>query len=422
MNKQVDFSPEFEQEVHAALSIAEVDVEFLSDLRMQVLQQQRELGRKARAGRFHWRPVWAVAISAVVLTMLVVLAVGPQNVLAAVQRLIGYIPGIGFVDNSQPVLQLAGPVIEQRGDVTIRVESAASDGQNTRINLRVEGLGNPAGRVEAKGQGDHHLALRLKDGKTLPLRGYQVNYQPAFTIRIDFAQLPQDTQDATLTFNVIPGIPQGAGPEEWTFPLRFTTGQAYTAITEGSSLMLDSAPIDGVVLRLLNVSKTANGTAVQVQLNSEIPNTFIVTSRTDKLYLLDSEGHFIPFVGDPLFSPGRSDTMTSNYPGDRLWPANDPGSKRPVGINAAAGFVGTVETFLNQSGRETGNRPTLGSRSNLLIPWENDPLEFRTAHPRIFWQRSEAVIPDGICRQGARCANHRGRWAIHYQWIWPDAG
>jgi hypothetical protein len=224
--------------------------------------------------------------------------------------LIGYIPGIGFVDNSQPVFLLAEPVIERRGDVTIRVESAASDGQNTRINLRVEGLRNLTGQVEGEGHGDNHLTLHLQDGKTLILRGYQVSYQPTFTIRLDFAPLPEGAQEATLSFQVIPGVPQGAGPEEWVFPLRFTTSQANTSITEGSSVMLDSDPINGVVLRLLNVSRTANGTAVQVQLLSEIPNTFIVTSRTDKLYLLDSEGHFIPFVGEPLLNHDGPDTMT----------------------------------------------------------------------------------------------------------------
>ena len=49
---------------------------------------------------------------------------------------------------------------------------------------------------------------------------------------------------------------------------------------------------------------------MQVQLHSEIPNTVIASSRMDKLYLLDSEGHFIPFIGEPLFSPDRSDTKT----------------------------------------------------------------------------------------------------------------
>ena len=41
-----------------------------------------------------------------VVIILIVMAVGPQNALAAMQKLFGYIPGIGFVENSQQNLRV----------------------------------------------------------------------------------------------------------------------------------------------------------------------------------------------------------------------------------------------------------------------------------------------------------------------------
>ena len=81
------------------------DAIFVNGLEERLLQQAAAQFRPAERRR--WVDVfrartWATAAVAVALAIIAIVAVvGPQETLAAVQRLIGYIPGIGFVENPQ---------------------------------------------------------------------------------------------------------------------------------------------------------------------------------------------------------------------------------------------------------------------------------------------------------------------------------
>lgn len=84
----------------------------------QVLKKQA--GRKVRAaspaqGFLPRRRAALVLMAVLALMVATVLAVGPERALAALRGLLGYIPGIGLVDNSAGLRVLAEPVSQTRG-------------------------------------------------------------------------------------------------------------------------------------------------------------------------------------------------------------------------------------------------------------------------------------------------------------------
>src|SRR5512146_2675956 len=93
-------SPDFEDQLRAACALPAPDPQFVSQLRSSLAahaaylsQQQAQSPRLA----FFRRPAWAAAIIILLALAGATFAVGPQRVWAAVQGLLGYIPGVGIV-------------------------------------------------------------------------------------------------------------------------------------------------------------------------------------------------------------------------------------------------------------------------------------------------------------------------------------
>ena len=91
-----------------------------------------------------WQPVrshrWATVGIAVLLAVAVAfLAVGPQRVWADLQRLLGYVPGVGFVGLEETRV-LTAPVTVTRDGVTLRVEQVLAQPDGTTVVVSSEGL------------------------------------------------------------------------------------------------------------------------------------------------------------------------------------------------------------------------------------------------------------------------------------------
>ena len=571
MNKPSDVSTEFEQEVRLALAVPDADAGYLSALREQVMRKKLAVEPKPQGWLSGWRPVWAISVAVIALVLVVTLFVGPQRVLAQLQGILGYVPGVGFV-NKESALALREPIAQVKNGQTFQVDQILASPKETVLVARLEGF--PAYQNVGLNQG---VSLQLPDGKILTpgdfsventgvpgeylgvfkmsplpkgvnrvtvtwkqtnLTSQPVNWQVTavlypvtdpdiqkslpnsyapvnasvtqhdITLKVDqvssspqgtgvrlqmifseaFSAInPNDpvlfdnlgktyprangripfedqgqsphtlvTQDPTprtftslhqnfefpavdpaaqrlgvrvtqmgfsarpyaaysidmgvhpavgdqwpinqvltisdLSFKVlrarlisldqnafgnndnaigqsmvglvldiepanpdvahldqvwlyvpgsrevfdkatntwsaawtpdkapagkidihltgIQGVIQGNWQIRWDHQKPASAGAASTPVTQRSSPMLDSNPVNGVVLRLLNVSQTANATALKVQLRSETPNTLVFASCTDGFYLLDAQGHFIPFTGDVLYGPDGPDKLT----------------------------------------------------------------------------------------------------------------
>lgn len=180
------------------------------------------------------RPMrWAGAGLALLLILAVtVAALGPQRVWAEVQRLLGYVPGIGFVDLAETRV-LVAPVETTRDGVTVRVEQVIAEQDKTRVVVRSEGLPSedtllpPGAAVPATARDT--FVLRLPDGRTLTTTEYSLRWGAGtFT----FPALPAGVFAATLELDRLPLVPAGAAPEGWrvALVLRPATGPLVAAL------------------------------------------------------------------------------------------------------------------------------------------------------------------------------------------------
>ena len=216
-------SQEFENDIRAALNIQQASPEFVSKLRYQLVART---AKRSVSSRIHaWRIGRALGVSLGVLIALLVVVwvIGPQQVVAAVRSLRGYLPGVGLVENDDKLRILDEPVTVQRLEITLCVTQAASDWQKTVIVYQVDGLSLPA----ANSQGENVVTgsrefLRLPDGSTLePTAGSGNGWAIGFQMRLEYPPLPPEVNEATLVVPILPSMPAGAAPENWEIPLTF---------------------------------------------------------------------------------------------------------------------------------------------------------------------------------------------------------
>ena len=169
-----------------------------------------QLERKSFMKTLRTRPLMAI-----VLTLLTLLAL--TGVAYAIGKSLGYVPGLGVVDQNTPLRVLAGPVSQTRDGVTVTVEKGTSDSQKTSLRVSVNG-------VDANGgpycDNPYPRLLRLVDGTTLEENGGygEVDHKSVYTDVITFPALPAGSDDVTLE---IPCLWLVTKPEDWKIPLHF---------------------------------------------------------------------------------------------------------------------------------------------------------------------------------------------------------
>ena len=129
-------SPDFEERLHKAVKAPEADAAFVSGLR-SILVAAFD-AKPAR--RFSPRLAWGAAVA---LALLIggSLLFSPQ-VVEAIGRLLGYIPGVGYVENGPALRVLAAPVTIQKEGVVFTLEKGAADAQRTVLLAQVQGFPN----------------------------------------------------------------------------------------------------------------------------------------------------------------------------------------------------------------------------------------------------------------------------------------
>ena len=189
-------------------------------------KSNRQQGRQMR----FTRPAWGLTFAALALAVTCA-AYGPQNVLAAVKNLIGYIPGIGFVQQDESTLYLARPVSVTQKGVTLTVEQAVADVNGIVVSYHMDGLPEPKpGETYACVYSDNRL--RLPDGKErLPVGG-GISGNEA---RIEFHPLPAGVKQVTL---ITHGEAECPAPIDWTVDIHLGT-----ASPQPSLPVMDVTPV-----------------------------------------------------------------------------------------------------------------------------------------------------------------------------------
>ena len=214
------------------------------------------------------RPVWAMSL-AVVLVMLTFVGInGPRRTLAQVQRLVGYVPGVGFVDLDQTRL-LAAPVEDTQKGVTLRVEQVVADPSGTEVMFTTPGLEEgdlSMDVINGAAGSDFQVSFRLADGREMQSERWEMT---AGRTRVQFPPLPEDVYQVEMVVSALPFVPLAARNGEWRFmlALRPASGEWMTELFPDPYAPANAKDTQhGVTVEVLHVVHRPEETAVQLGL------------------------------------------------------------------------------------------------------------------------------------------------------------
>jgi len=199
--------------------------------------------RKAFMQTLRARPGLAVMLAILALLLL-------TGVAYAIGRLAGYIPGVGIVDQSEPLRVLAEPVTVTRDGITLTVEQVVLSADKTVLLYKVEGISENAypsdentedlpsssyssvitteetpqvseSIVEAGSSCVPDDHLRLPNGSTLGIRSSQGSgWTTGFENQLVYPPISKDTNEVTFLVSCISGTLPEALPQNWEIHLR----------------------------------------------------------------------------------------------------------------------------------------------------------------------------------------------------------
>jgi hypothetical protein len=256
---------------------------FVSELERQLLERQAVLHQPAQDGRSVrrvWgqfsaslaRRRWQYAVVLLFAALAIALfAIGPQHVLAQMQRWLGYVPGIGFV-NLAETRALTSPVEVTRDGVTLRVEQVIAGPQRTEVVISSPGLSEkdlpwPNAAVETPDFSAFLLLPKegLPDGIRMEARRWELNVGYG---RLEFPALPAGVYQVTLIVPRLPLVPPGALLENWEIPLtlRPLSGEPNPALFPQPYSPPDASDSHyGISLQVLDIAQMATETALRYQ-------------------------------------------------------------------------------------------------------------------------------------------------------------
>ena len=312
-----------EQTLQTYYQAASPSNEFLEKLGKQLNQAEKEMEvTKVHPGFFEtlaniiFKPQktrWAYGLAAIALIFIVVVfAIGPSQVLAAVQSWLRYVPGYGFV-NEDSTRALASPISETKDSVVVTIKQVYAKLDETYLVIGVEG--GPSedeiykymqplpgeskeaqlNRIQALYETDARLIL--PDGTILTQSSFGGSYWDGFFI---FQNLPKDVTEATFDVTRLPGVPAGWLPEGWTFDLKFEHVDQPKTLEFPEPHFIDavSAPLHGIRARVMDVVYASTEISIRVRFDG-LPEGWMLQSAYLDAQLEDDLGRQIPIIYGP---------------------------------------------------------------------------------------------------------------------------
>jgi len=223
-NKTPILPEDLENTLERYYTAPEPDPEFSArldhELRSKLLRQETKkmFGRKSRVSP---RLAWGMGL--IILALLVGLVAASPTLVAAMRRLLGYIPGVGVVEQGVPMRVLAEPVSQTRDDVTVTVSEAVLSVDKTVLVFTVENIPwEKLSHEEDKPGCFASPEIHLPDGTKFQIdsgggSGWGSGYERRFT----YPPFPAGVNEATFLVPCIQDSLPGALPEDWELPLRF---------------------------------------------------------------------------------------------------------------------------------------------------------------------------------------------------------
>lgn len=275
-----------EEKVQQATRMPDPNPDFANELWGQIkVHQQRPPLWKFRIQNLLMRPMIIMVSIFLVLGVAVVL-IGPQRVFASLRKVLGYIPGVGFV-NIESAVALQGPVELTQNGQTFLIEQLLSSAKEMVLVVRIKGF--PAYQYVGLDSG---ISVKTTNGDVFIPHSFSVNVTeiPGEYLGIfKFQPLTSGTTQAIVSWKQ-PSTKQIPEPVTWQIPVTLSqVSDPGTAKQFPGSYTPDhaSASHDGITLEVDQI--TSSSTNLSVRLQRIFPKVFNWV-QYDTLNLIDDSG------------------------------------------------------------------------------------------------------------------------------------
>jgi hypothetical protein len=259
--------------------------------------------------------------------LLVLLALGLLTGAAyAIGRSLGYIPGVGLVEQGASIRVLAEPVSLTRDGIKLTVEKAFLTADKTTLTYSVDGIPQKARPKGGEGGSSCQPAspsLRLADGSLMAIiGGGGPGWEAGYRDTMIYPALPATAQTVTFLLPCLQDVAPAAAPQDWELTLRFVPAPPELAVapvielatplpatpTSAPATKLTSDSFLGITYNIDSLTRTDRGYILitSIRWDEKISNG-VGTNYLTSISLVDAAGKKIALLPlDSMSLPGNS--------------------------------------------------------------------------------------------------------------------
>jgi hypothetical protein len=231
----------------------------------------------------------------------------------AVGRSLGYIPGVGIVEQGTLIRVLAEPVSASRDGVTVTITEATLTADKTVLTYTIENVPWDAISHQEDVPGCYGQAnIRLPNGALLVPQsgGGGMNASGFWETRLVYSAFSTDFNEAEFLLDCIPETLPGKAPENWKLSLRFAPAPPDLTI----------APVVEIPVSTAAVSLTPEAfNTLQTENVPQLENIYGIRLLLDKFILLE-DGYYL--IGHTETDDER---ISKVYPADWITAVDESG-------------------------------------------------------------------------------------------------
>lgn len=258
------------------------------------------LERKPLMMSLRARPILALLLALLILFAL-------SSVVYALSRVLGYIPGVGVVDQSTPIRVLAKPVTIKQQGISVTVSKVVADLTRTFISYQVDEISFVENQIPACMTPPE---LHLPDGSNLPDRtgsggtgARREGNSLSYGTDVVFDPIPDNGNQAIFVLSCV--FPEGGDPLNFELPLHLVPAPAGYATS--------------AVEMVVTAEEDENKTGLHLQKVLELEDSYILIGKfidgrdlSGPLYMTtSSDSEYLPHIedahGNPVFFKVRED-------------------------------------------------------------------------------------------------------------------
>jgi hypothetical protein len=231
------------------------------------------------------------------------------SVVQAVKNLLGFIPGVGFVEQTIPLRILEKPVETNIDGTIITVSQAVTDSDHLRLFYQVENI--PVVDTATAQQSDVCQTLpqlQLTDGTVLEARTISGNFWGSgYSRQLEFAALPVEENSAILELPCLEGSLSNDGIKDFKIALSFVNAPADMKVYPIVDLPTPTAEInpkavdsiaDHITLVVDKYVKTDDRLILMGALSSDSQEVGLSLVESTDIHLVDAAGQKVVISED----------------------------------------------------------------------------------------------------------------------------